>query len=256
MWKYVPALDLFYFLILKDIKLRYRQTLFGLAWVIALPLGFMVVFTVVFTRFVRVDTEGVPYALFVLSGLVTWTFFHMSVTRGTMSVAMHANLLGKVHFPRIVLPLASIVATWVDFLASTVVLLAVAVWFGIVPSAQWAALLLVALPAWIFAAGLSLGLSALNVYFRDVQQAATIALQLGMFMSPVFYPLDLVPSSLLPLYCINPLVGAVEGARNILFYHGDFPWRLWWEAIAVASGLFVAGYLGFRAMEPHFADSV
>jgi lipopolysaccharide transport system permease protein len=256
MWKYAPALDLFYFLAFKDIKLRYRQTLLGMAWVLGPILAFLVVFTVVFTRFIKVEIGGVPYVLFLLSGLTPWTFFQGSVSRGTLSVVSHAPLIKKVAFPRALLPLAPVAAALADLFLVFVMFSVLAAGLGYWPSSRWIAIVPAMVPAVLAAAGLALGMAALNVFFRDVQQAVPIMLQIGLFATPIIYPLEQVPQAWQSVYALNPLVGVIAAVRYALLGQGTYPWFFWGQAVMVGTFLLVVGYATFRATEWRFADVI
>jgi lipopolysaccharide transport system permease protein len=196
------------------ISVRYKQSVLGGLWALLQPLAMMLVFTVVFSRLVRIPSEGVPYALFAYAGLLPWTFFSGAVSSGTTSLVSHTQLVTKVYFPREILPVSYIVAAFVDLLIGSVALVALSLYFGVRPTLQllWTAPILVVLAS--FALACSLVLSSIQVRFRDVGMALPIALQLLMFASPVVYPLEVVPAAWRPLYVLNPLTGLVDAFRR------------------------------------------
>lgn len=248
--------ELLYFLVWRDVKVRYKQMALGLAWVVIQPLATVLVFTVIFGKFANVPSGTVPYAVFALAGLVPWTFFASGLTRGTVSLVGNANLITKVYFPRAIVPLSAILAGFVDVATTMAVLLAVMAGYGIAPAPT--ALLV---PGFFVLAalatlGLSLWLSALNVRYRDVTQAIPFLTQIGLFVTPIVYPASLVPERWRVYHALNPMVGVVEGVRWALFGGGPPPLRALAISGCVTIVLLVTGFLFFRRAERHFADVV
>jgi lipopolysaccharide transport system permease protein len=252
LWQYR---ELLYFLTLRDIKVRYKQTLMGLAWVIIQPLTTMLIFTLVFNRFVRLDAGPLPYPLFALSGLLLWLFFSSAVSNSTNSLISNANLITKVYFPRMFIPAAAVGAGLVDLAVAFVLLIILLFYYGLplTPS-------LLLLPLFIFlmtllALGVSLFSAAVTVKYRDLRHALPFIIQLWMFASPVIYPPDIVPQRWRWLLTINPIAGIIEGFRAALTGH-PFNWFQLSLSAAVTVTLLVFSVYVFRRFEDTFADVV
>lgn len=253
--------ELLYFLIWRDIKVRYKQTLLGVVWVVMQPLLMTLIFTVFLGMLARVPTGGTPYPLLVYAGLLPWTFFSSAVIGCTYSLVANANLITKVYFPRVLVPAASVGARLVDFAISFAILIALMLFYRIVlhyniaPTWRLAALpVLIALTT-LLAFGLGTLASGLNVRYRDVGVALPVLIQLGMFVSPVLYPVAFVPANWRTLYFLNPMAGLIDGFRVALL-GGEFSYF----GLAVSTGytivlLICAGYL-FRRIEQSFADVI
>jgi lipopolysaccharide transport system permease protein len=247
--------ELLYFLTWRDIKVRYKQTLMGVAWVVIQPLLTMFVFTLVFTRFVRVDEGDIPYPLFAYAGLMLWTFFQVSVTSGTHSLTSNTSLVTKVYFPRAFIPAAAVGAGLVDLSVAAVPLLGLAAYYRV--NVTWGLLLL---PFFVLLAAmlaLSVGMvaSALTVRFRDLRHALPFLLQLWMFASPVLYPVRLVPSHWRWAFAANPVTGVLEGFRSALA-GTPIDWQLVAVPAAAAPVLLCAAFYLFRRLEDTFADVI
>jgi lipopolysaccharide transport system permease protein len=248
--------ELVYFLIWRDVKVRYKQTALGAAWAVIQPLLAMLIFTVFFGRLAKVPSDNLPYPLFAYCALVPWTFFATGLTMGSNSLVEGANLLRKVYFPRMVMPLSSVLAGLVDFSIAFVVLLGMVAFYG-----RWPGLNVLWLPPLLLlglmtALGVSLWLSALNVEYRDVRHTIPFIIQIWMFASPVAYPASLVPSKLRPLYGINPMVGVVEGFRWALLGAHTRPGPVVIVSVVASLSILISGALYFRRMEKTFADVV
>jgi len=244
--------ELLYFLTLRDVKVRYKQTLMGVAWVIVQPLATMLLFTLVFNKIARLDSGGVPYPLFAYSGLLLWTFFSVSVTSGTNSLLSNTSLVTKVYFPRAFIPAAAVGAGLVDLGVGSLLLVAIAIYYGAHVTAG-----LLLLPAFLLLAvmmALACGMlaAALTVKYRDIRHALPFMLQLWMFASPVVYPL---PASWRWLFDLNPMTGVVEGFRAALTGAG-FEWRAVLVSAVAAPALFAAAFYVFRKLEDTFADVI
>ena len=247
--------ELLYFLTWRDIKVRYKQTLMGVAWVVLQPLLTMLIFALVFTRFVRLDEGAIPYPLFAYAGLLLWTFFSVSVTSGTHSLISNTSLVTKVYFPRAFIPAAAVGAGLVDLSVGSVPLLALALYYRV--NVTWGLLLLpvfLLLGAMLALAG-GLLAAALTVRYRDLRHALPFLLQLWMFASPVLYPVRLVPERWRWAFAANPMTGVLEGFRASLA-GTPFDWPL--AAVpAVAAPLLVCfAYYVFRRLEDTFADVI
>jgi lipopolysaccharide transport system permease protein len=254
--EFVGAHELLYFLVLRSLKLRYKQTVLGAAWAVLQPLLTMVVFTVIFGRLARLGSEGLPYPVFALAALVPWTYFANALTQAGNSLVDQHQLLTKVYFPRLLLPLAAVIAGLVDLAIAFVLLLLVLAWYGIAPSPRLLAVPAFALLAAASALAPGIWLAALNVRYRDVRHVIPFLVQIWLFATPVAYSSGLVPPRWRPLYGLNPMAGVVDGFR----------WMVAPDAPALGTGLAVAvvavailltaGLYFFRRMEHSFADVV
>lgn len=254
LWEYREVL---YFLIWRDIKVRYRQTLIGAAWAIIQPFMTMVVFTVFFGRLAKMPSDGIPYPLFAFAALVPWTFFANGLTQSANSLVHSGNLITKVYFPRLLVPMARILSGLPDIGLSFLVLVGMVWWYEwlhVGPRLLW----LPPLAALAFATALGVGLwlSSLNVKYRDVQHAVPFLIQLWLFATPIAYPSSLLSEPWRTVYGLNPMVGVVEGFRWALLATGPAP-RLTIIASAVAAvSILVSGAFFFRRVERTFADVV
>lgn len=252
LWSYR---GLFFFLVWRDIKVRYAQTVLGAAWAVLQPVLTMVVFTLIFGKLARMPTDGVPYPVFSLAALVPWTYFSTALTGASNSLVANQNLITKIYLPRLVIPCAPVLGALMDFSIAFVVLLAILLGYGIVPSL--AALILVPLllsMAILAASGLGCWLAALNIQYRDVKYVVPFLDKVLMFASPIVYPLSLVPEAYRPLVALNPMVGVIAGFRSVLLHDGPFPWVTVAISAGAALALFLAGGLYFRSVERKFAD--
>lgn len=241
---------------MKSIKVRYAQSIFGVGWAVIQPLAQMVVFTVIFGIFMTVDSEGVPYPVFVLTGLIPWTLFSNSVTESTDSLVAQANLVSKIYFPRLLMPLAAVASRSVDFVISFSLLMLLVVVYGIRPTSGIVILPLLIVNLAVFASGTGIALSAFAIQYRDIRYAMNFGIQLFMYAAPIVYPASTVPVKYQTLYALNPLVGVVEGFRSALL--GTTPMRIDWilEGFAVSMIVFLSGVFIFRQKERVFADVV
>jgi len=250
------ARELLYFLVWRDLKVRYRQTVLGASWAILQPFSTMVVFTVFFGRIAGLPSDGIPYPLFAYAALVPWTFFAQGLTLSSNSIVANQALIRKVYFPRLVIPIATIVSIVVDFAIAFLVLLAMMAYYGVVPTPQLAWLPLLFLLALVTALGAGLWLSALNVLYRDVQYIVPFIVQVWLFSTPIVYPSSLIPERWRTLYGLNPMAGVVEGFRWALLGTDTRPGPLVLVSAVAAGVLFVGGLLFFRRMERSFSDVV
>jgi len=248
--------ELLYFLAWRDVKVRYKQTAIGIAWAVLQPLITMLVFTVVFGVFARIPSEGAPYPLFALAGLLPWNLFSQALTRGAGSLVASAPVLTKVYFPRLLVPVASACLPVLDFCFALSVLAGLMAWFGIAPSWRLAALPLFALLGLAAALAVSLLLAPVNVRYRDVAHALPFVVQMWLYASPVVYPIGLIPEAWRPLYALNPLVGVIGGFRWALLAGAGLDVRAVAIAAAVVAWLLLGGLLCFRRLDPNFADIV
>ena len=247
--------ELVYFLVWRDIKVRYKQTALGVVWAVLQPLLAMFVFSLFFGRLARMESDGVPYPVFNLAGLVPWTFFVFGLTEAANSLVGSRHLITKVYFPRLAVPLAPVLAGLVDFAIAFLLLLAVMAWYGIVPGIRAMTILPLVMLAFVTALGAGLWLAALNVQYRDVRYVLPFLTQLWLFATPIVYPSSLVPAPWRPLYGVNPMVGVVDGFRWALLGTGAPELTIGVSALA-ALATAAGGAVYFRRMERAFADVV
>jgi lipopolysaccharide transport system permease protein len=251
LWQYR---DLFWFLVKRDIKTRYAQSVMGVGWAIIQPVFSMIIFTVVFGNIAKINSEGIPYPIFSYTALVPWTYFSSSLTDSSKSLISSKNLITKVYFPRLVIPIAPVLAKLIDFGISFLILIGMMVWFGIMPSI-WAAFIpILVLIMMLAAAGVGMWLTALSIQYRDIQYGSSFFIQLLMYLSPVIYPASNVPDKFQLVYAMNPMVGVIEGFRSVLLGTHSMPWFYIGIGSASALILFISGALYFRHMERYFAD--
>jgi lipopolysaccharide transport system permease protein len=243
------------FMALRDVKVRYKQAILGIGWAVFQPLAGVVVFTIVFHRLAAVESDGLPYPVFVFVGLIVWNYTSGAVIKATQSLVSNASLVTKVYFPRLLIPLAAVLPGLLDLLVSLPVLVVLCVVYDVRPG--WA---VVTLPVWILAAmlvaiGVGLLLSAMNVRYRDVNQAITLAVQLWLFLSPVAYSSSAIPEAWQPLYSLNPMSAVIQGFRWSLL-DGPPPgaWALLSAAVTVV--LLATGLTYFQLTERRFADVI
>jgi lipopolysaccharide transport system permease protein len=252
LWSYR---ELLYFLIWRDVKVRYRQTALGVAWAIIQPLFSMLVFTLFFGRLAGIRSDNIPYPLFAYAGLLPWTFFANAISNSGNSLVGSANLITKVYFPRMIIPTAAIGAGLVDLGISFIVLIPLMFYYG--TTVTWGLLMfpVVLLLTTLLALGVGMWLSALNVKYRDVRFALPFIVQLWMFVSPVIYPASFLPPRLRLLFAMNPMTGIIEGYRSSLFGL-PFNWKALLVATLITIGALVYSSFAFRRMEKSFADIV
>lgn len=252
-WRYR---ELVFFLTWRDISVRYKQTALGAAWAVIQPFFTMLVFTIFFGQLGRIPSDGLPYPIFSFCALLPWQLFAYSLSESSNSLVANQNLISKVYFPRVVIPLASTLGGLLDFLISFVVLLGMMLFYQIRPTTAVWTLPFFVLLALVTALGVGLWLSALNVEYRDVRYTIPFLTQFWMFLTPIAYPASLVPEQWRLLYGINPMVGVVEGFRWALLGTGNPPGLLMAVSVMAALLLFISGLYYFRRMERTFADKV
>jgi lipopolysaccharide transport system permease protein len=252
-WEYH---ELLYFLIWRDVKVRYKQTVLGAGWAIIQPLFTMLVFTMFFGRLAKIPSDGLPYPVFAYAALVPWTFFANGLTQSADSLAGSANLLRKVYFPRLTIPAAAVLSGVVDFTLAFVVLLVLMAVYGVHPTINIVWLPPLLLLALVTSLGVGLWLSALNVEFRDVKYVVPFIVQFWMLATPIAYPSSMMAEPWRTWYGINPMSGVIEGFRWALLGTAQSPGRMLWVSVLVSLGLLVSGAYYFRRMEKTFADIV
>ena len=253
LWEYR---ELLYFLAWRDIKVRYKQTVLGAAWAIIQPFFTMVVFSIFFGRLAGIPSDGVPYPIFSFAALVPWTFFANSLNQSSNSLVNNANLIQKVYFPRLAVPIASVVSGLVDFVLAFLVLLAMMLYYDMVPTLNAIWLPAFFLLALITALGVGLWLSAMNVRYRDIRYTVPFVAQFWMFATPVAYPSSLLSEPWRTLYGLNPMVGVIEGFRWGLLGTNTAPGPIVAMSSLMAVALLIGGAFYFRRVEKTFADVV
>lgn len=251
-WRYR---ELLYFLVWRDVKVRYKQTLLGAAWAVLQPLLTMVVFSLFFGKLAGVSSEGLPYPLFTLAALVPWTLFASGLIQASNSLVVSQDLVKKIYFPRVFVPLASLLSGIVDFVVASIFLLAMAGWYGVTLKAQLACIAPLTLLTLVAASGAGLIFAALNVRYRDIQHVIPFLVQIWLFASPVAYSGHMLPRKWQLVYAINPMVGVVEGFRWAML---GSPIALSTISISTLAALIMLtiGIAYFRREESEFADIV
>jgi lipopolysaccharide transport system permease protein len=248
--------ELLFFFVWRDIKVRYKQTILGASWAIIQPVFTMLIFSLFFGRLAKIPSDGLPYPLFSLAALVPWTFFANSLTQASNSLVANASMVKKVYFPRLTMPVASVIAGLLDFALAFVVLMAMVFAYGIIPSWNALWLPLFFLLAFITALGASLWLAAMNVLFRDVRYVVPFLVQFWLFSTPVAYPSSLLSEPWQTLYGLNPMVGVVEGFRWALLGTSGASTLSLALSASVALAFLLSGLMYFRKSERVFADVV
>ncbi|MGE0471034.1 MAG: ABC transporter permease [Nitrospira sp.] len=253
LWEYR---ELGYALIWRDLAVRYKQTAIGVAWVILQPLIMMLIFTAVFGRMAKVPSDGVWYPVFSLTALLPWTYFSQAVSRGGESVVANGRMVSKIYFPRLWLPIAMVISPLVDFALSMVLLFGLLIYAGIPLTWKVVTLPVFILLAMLTALGISLFTSAMNVKYRDVGHAIPFVIQIWMFLTPIVYPVSLVPEHWRWLYGLNPMAGVIEGFRWALLGRTAPDPVIMMESAAVLAVVVMAGLVYFRRTERRFADII
>lgn len=251
-WQYR---DLLYILTMRDIKVRYKQTVLGAAWAIIQPLFTMLIFTIFFGRLAGIPSDGIPYPLFAYAGLLPWTFFSNSVTNSGNSLVGNSNLITKVYFPRMIIPTASVASGLLDFIIAFGLLVVLMVYYGVGFSANMLMLPVLILLTSLLAIGIGMWMSALNVKYRDIRYALPFLIQIGMFATPIIYPASLVPEKWRWLMALNPLTGLIENYRAA-FFGKPFDWVALGISAVLTFGILVYAAYNFRRMEKSFADVI
>lgn len=248
--------ELLYFFVWRDLKVRYKQTVIGVAWAVIQPFFTMVVFSLFFGRLAKLPSEGMPYPIFYYSALLPWMYFANALTHATNTMVEHQNVITKVYFPRIILPLSAVLSGFVDLAIAFTVLVGMILVYGIIPTMKVLLLPLFLLLAVLTALGVGLWLSALNALYRDVRYAVPFFVQFWMFASPVVYPSSLVPERWQGLYGLNPMAGVIEGFRWALMGQGQPPGLLLLTSAVAVMLLGIGGLLYFQKTEGTIADVV
>ncbi|HRC42612.1 MAG TPA: ABC transporter permease [Nitrospira sp.] len=253
LWQYR---ELIYILVWRDVTVRYKQTLLGVAWAMFQPVATMLIFTAVFSVMGKIPSDGFPYPVFLYAGLLPWFYVSQALSRGGTSLVGEAPLISKVYFPRLILPLSATIAPLVDLVLAFVAFLGLMAWFGIVPTWRILSLPLFAALAATITLAAGLWISALYVKYRDVGHILPMFIQLWMFVSPILYPVSKVPESWRALYGMNPVVSVVEGFRWALIPGFQVDFMMFLPSLGVVFVVFVGGLIYFRSMERTFADVI
>jgi lipopolysaccharide transport system permease protein len=248
--------ELLAFLVWRDVAVRYKQTALGAVWAILQPLLTMVIFTIVFGNFANMPSDNLPYPIFAYTALLPWNYFAQAINRSGSSLVGNANLISKVYFPRLIVPIAAAVAPLVDFAVAFVILIAMMLWFGVAPNWGVLALPLFLLLALLTALAVGLWLSALNVRYRDVAYTIPFLVQFWMYASPVVYPVSIVPAQWRLLFSLNPMTGVIEGFRWALLGKASPDFGVMAMSAVVVLGLLFSGLIYFKRMEQTFADVI
>ena len=242
--------------IVREVKARYIQSLFGFAWAIFQPLALTVVFTIVFSYIVRLPSDDLPYPIFVYSAMLPWSFFSRALIGGVESIVGNMSLVTKIYFPRAILPLAAVATHFVDFLCGVIVFIGLLIYYQVPLNPAMGLIPVLFLIQLLLTAGLALGAAAINVFYRDVKQMLPLLLQIWMYACPIIYPVSMVPDWLRPWYLLNPMAVVIDGYRETIL-KGQWPaWQGIATAAAVSILIFFAGYLAFERLEGRFADII
>jgi lipopolysaccharide transport system permease protein len=254
LWEYR---DLAFFLVKRDVSIRYRQTLIGTVWAILQPLLLAVVFSVFLGHYANVPSgANVPYPVFALSGMAMWLYFSQAMQFASDSTVASRELIAKVWFPRMIIPIAAVIPPAIDFIPAFIVALIVQLAYGVVPPIQILLIPFLAVLTLLVALGIGMWLSALNVRYRDIRLAVPFLIMVGLFVTPIVYPFDSVPDSVQPIYALNPMVGVLESYRWMLYPDADWPGALILIPLATAAILLVSGAWFFARSERTFADVI
>src|ERR1043165_2157881 len=254
LWRYR---HLFYFLAWRDILVRYKQTIIGLAWALIRPLLTMMVFVIVFGKLAKLPSEGVPYPILVFAALLPWQFFSNAFTEAANSLISNSNMISKVYFPRLVIPTSAVIVSFVDFMISGIILVGLMLWYGFVPDWRIITLPLFTIIAFAAAMGTGLWIAALNVKYRDFRYIIPFVVQIGLYVSPVGFSSSIIPENWRLLYSINPMVGVIDGFRwAILGNNIQLYWPGFLLSLTLVLIILVTGIVYFRKTEKTFADVI
>jgi lipopolysaccharide transport system permease protein len=254
LWQYR---ELLYTLTLRDVKVRYKQTVLGAAWAVIQPVMTMIVFSLFFGKLAQIPSDGIPYPIFAYAALVPWTFFATSLQKSAMSLVSNANMIRRIYFPRLMLPLSAVISSAVDFFIAFAVLLGMMAYYGIAPTVNVIWLPPLTLLAIITVTGAGLWMTAVNAMYRDVIHIAPFVIQLWLFITPIAYPSSLIQDDLLrTIYSLNPMVGVIEGYRWALLGADTQPGAMVIASTVVALLMFFSGLLYFQRVESTLADTI
>ncbi len=248
--------DLFAFLVIRDIKVKYKQTVLGGLWAIIQPFFLMVVFTLFFGKLVKIPSDGIPYPIFNYTAMIAWTYFSGAISTSSNSIVGSGSLISKVYFPRVIIPFTSVMAGLLDFALAFIVLLGMMLYYNIFPT-----LLVLLLPGLVIlmmltAGGVGMLLAALNAKYRDIRYTIPFLVQFWMFATPIVYPASMIPERYRMIYALNPMTGVIEGFRSALLGSTAFPTDMVLISVVVSLGFFILGLTYFKQVERHFADVI
>jgi lipopolysaccharide transport system permease protein len=252
-WEYR---ELFYFFVWRDIKVKYKQSLLGVGWAFIQPLFTMIIFTLFFGRFANVPSDGIPYPVFSYAALLPWTLFANSISLAANSLVSNAGMINKVYFPRMALPVGSVISGVLDFGIASVLLVALMIYYKIAFTSSLLLLPFVVAALLVLAMGMGMFLAALQVRYRDIKYALPFIVQLWLFVTPVIYPVTLIPDQFRPFIALNPLAGIIDGFRACVFPSRSFDVPLIATSAAVTIAVFSMGVIYFRRTERWFADII
>lgn len=248
--------DLFAFLVIRDVKVKYKQTVLGGLWAVIQPFFMMVVFTIFFGKLAGIPSNGIPYPIFNYTAMIAWTYFSTSISASANSIVGSGSLISKVYFPRIIIPMTPVIAGLLDFALAFLVLLGMMLYYHLYPN-----ILVLALPGLVLlmmltASGVGMLLAALNAKYRDIRYTIPFLVQFWMFATPIVYPASMIPERYRMIYALNPMTGVVEGFRSALLGVTAFPTDMVLLSAVVSLGLFITGLVYFKQVERHFADII
>lgn len=246
--------DLFYFLVNRDIKVKYKQTVLGGLWAVIQPFFMMVIFSLFFGKLAKIPSDGIPYPIFNYAAMVPWVYFSTAITASGNSLITNTNLISKVYFPRLIIPVTPVIGGLLDFVIAFIVLIGMMLWYGIYPTLMVLVFPFLVILMMMSACGIGMILSALNAKYRDIGYTIPFIVQFWMFLSPIVYPSSMVPEKYQILYGLNPMAGVIEGFRSILLGSIPFPTEMVTLSAVVSTILFIAGIFYFRQTERFFAD--
>ena len=249
--------ELVYFMVWRDVKVKYKQTLLGMAWAVIQPVMTMLVFTFLFGKVAKLPTDGIPYPVFSFTALLPWGLFTTALNQGSRSLVAHNNMVTKIYFPRLILPLASVLSGLVDFAIAFVILIGLMLYYQVTPAWHllWTLPLLLVMTV-VTALGVALWLSAINVKYRDVNQALPFLTQFWLFATPVAYSASVISAKWQLVYSLNPMAGVVNGFRWALLGSGNGPDLSFWVSALISVVILISGLFYFRSMEKTFADTI
>ncbi len=254
LWRYR---ELFYFLAWRDILVRYKQTIIGIAWALIRPMLMMIVFTVIFGKLAKLPSDNAPYAIMVFAAMLPWQFFSTAFTEAGNSMVGNASMISKIYFPRLIIPTSTVIVSFVDFFISFSILVCLMVWYGFVPGPRILMLPLFMVLAFAASLGAGLWIAALNVKYRDFRIIVPFVVQMGLYISPVGFSSNIVPEKWRLVYSINPMVGVIDGFRwSILGGDYHLYWPGLWLSIVLVGIIFFGGLWYFRESEKQFADVI
>jgi len=248
--------ELLYQLTLSQIKSRYKQSVFGISWAIIKPFGMMVVFTIIFSKFMKVPTDGIPYPIFSYCALLPWTFFSASLNTGINSMIGNKTLIQQIYFPREILPISAVIAGFVDFSIASVIFVALMIFYKV----EITLFCLIVIPILFLQVVLTISIcllgSALNVFYRDIGQALLFVTQLWMYACPILYPISVVPEKFRLFYALNPMVGIIDGYRKVIISGTSPNWQYSLMSFIITVFVFFVCYAVFKKLEMKFADII